>query len=77
MKQIIFNMSGGPNSSNTKIYLSNFEYNLLNRHVEYSDQKMGARHSIWCDKDFKFMKICTIILMSMMVLALKLFAPYM
>ena len=29
---------GKPNPSNTKIYLSNFEYNLLDKRVEYSDQ---------------------------------------
>ena len=49
--------SGEPNPSNTKIYLSNFEYNLLNKHVEYSDQHMGAVHPSLCNKDVKFMKI--------------------
>ena len=70
-----FEKPGGPNSTtNNKIFLSNFEYNLVNKHVEYSDQHVGARHTIWCDKDFKFMKICTIVLMIIMVLALKVLA---
>ena len=43
-----------PNPSNTKIYLSNCEYNLLNKHVEYSDQQMDAVHPILCNKDFIF-----------------------
>ena len=54
-----------------KIYLSNFEYNLLNKHVEYSDQHMAAVHPSLCNKDFKFITICTIILISLMTLALK------
>ena len=51
-----FEKPGGPNlPTNQKLFLSNFEDNLLYKHVEYSDQHVGAR--IWCDKDFKFMKI--------------------
>ena len=72
-----FEKPGGPNlHNNQKIYLSNFD--LLNKHVEYSDQHVGARHSIWFDKDFKFMKIkiCTIILTGMRVLALKVLALF-
>ena len=57
-----FEKPGGPNPpTNKKIFLGNLEYNLLNKYVEYSDQHVGAGHSMWCDKDFKFMKICTII----------------
>ena len=29
---------GEPNSLNTKIYLSKFEYNFVDKHVEYFDQ---------------------------------------
>ena len=46
---------GVPNpnpSNNKKILLSNFEYNLLNKHAEYSDQHMGAVHLSLCNKDF-------------------------
>ena len=28
---------------------------LLNQHVEYSDQQLGAVHSSLCNKDFKLM----------------------
>ena len=42
-------MSGEPNPS--KKYLINFEYNLLNKHVEYSDMHMGAEHPILGNKD--------------------------
>ena len=45
--------SGEPNPSNTKIYLSNIEYNLLNKHVAYSDMHMGAEHPILGNKDDK------------------------
>ena len=47
-----FEMPGGPNPKNTKIYLSNFEYNLLNKHVEYSDQHTGAVHPSLCNQRF-------------------------
>ena len=49
--------SGEPNPSNTKKYLSNIEYNLFDKHVEYSDQHMGAEHSIFGNKDDEFLKI--------------------
>ena len=29
---------------------------LLNKHVEYSDQQLGAVHSSLCNKDFK--RVC-------------------
>ena len=54
----------GSNPSNTKKYLSNFEYNLLNSHVEYSDQHMGAVHPSLSNIDLKFMKVCTIIIIN-------------
>ena len=59
-----FEKSGGPNQPNPpnkKIYLSNFEYNLLNKHVEYSDQRMGVVHPGLSNIDVKFMKVCTTI----------------
>ena len=34
-----------------KKYLSNIKYNLLNKHVEYSDMHMGAEHPILGNKD--------------------------
>ena len=53
---------GVPNPPVTKkIFLSNFEYDLVNKQVEYSDQHMGAGQPILSNKDVKFMKICTII----------------
>ena len=67
---------GGANPPSTKIYLSNFEYKILNKHVDYSDQHWGAVHPILCNKDVKVMKICTIILISMMTLALKVIAMF-
>ena len=39
----------------------NFQYNLWGKHAEYFDQQMGARHPMWCNKDVKLMKVCTII----------------
>ena len=72
-----FEMPGSPNPpTNKKIYLNNLEYNLLHRHVEYFDQQVGAGHSIWWNKDFKIMKISTIILMGMIILALKVLALF-
>ena len=52
----------------------NFEYNLWGKHAEYFDQQMGTRHNMWGNKDVKIMKICTIILIGMMILALKVLA---
>ena len=61
-----------PNHSNAnaKIYRSNFEYNLFNKHVEYYDQQMGARHPSLYNKEFRVMKTCTITLIYMMALVL-------
>ena len=54
---------GGPNfPTNKKIFLSSFEYNLLNKHVEHFDQQLGAGHSLLGNKDVKIMKNCTILL---------------
>ena len=58
------------NTPNTKIYPSNFEYNLSNKHVEYSDKHMGAVHPGLSNMDFQLMKICTIILIGIMKLDL-------
>ena len=60
--------------TNKKIILNNFEYILLSKHVEYSDQHMGAEHPRLCSRDVKFMKVWTIILVGMMILALKALA---
>ena len=55
---------GGPNPpTNKKIILSSFEYDLLNKHV---DQQMGAVHPVLSGMDFKFMKVCTIILFNLL-----------
>ena len=68
---------GGPNSpTSKKIFLNNVEYNLWNKHAEYIDQQMGAGHILWCNRDVKLMKVCAIILMGMMILALKVLALY-
>ena len=48
---------GEPNPANIKIYLGNFEYILLNIHVECSDQQMGAVHPVLSSMDFKLMKV--------------------
>ena len=40
----------------------NFEYNLLDKHVEYSDQHMGAAHPSLSNIDVKLMKVCNIIM---------------
>ena len=58
-------------STNKNIFLSRMEHKTLNKPVEYSNQHMGAVHPSLCYKDFNVMKICTIILISMMTLALK------
>ena len=55
-----FEIPGGPNLTNTKIYLSNFEYDLGYNHVEYFDKQMGTVQLMLGNKDVKFMKICTI-----------------
>ena len=60
---------GKPIPTNTKIYLSNLEHNLVSKHVEYSDKQMGASYPLLCNKDVKFMKIGTIILIGMMISA--------
>ena len=44
-----FEKPGGPNSpTNKKIFLNNFEYNQVDKQVEYFDQHMGAWHPMWC-----------------------------
>ena len=42
--------------------MSNFEYNLLDKHVEYSDQHISAVHHGLSNIDCEFMKVCTIII---------------
>ena len=43
--------AGYPNpSTNKKINLSNFEYKILDKHSEYSDQHLGAVHPFLCKK---------------------------
>ena len=59
-----------------KLYLRNFEYKILNKHVEYSDQHMGAVHPGLSNIDFQVMKICTITLIGMTSLALKVLAMF-
>ena len=44
----------GTNPSFKKTYLSNTEYKKWNRHLEYSDQQVGAVHSILGNKDVNF-----------------------
>ena len=70
---------GSPNSpTNKKIFLSSFKYDLLNKHVKSSDQQMGGAPSDWSSgahlylsgADFKIMKVCSIILVIVMTLAL-------
>ena len=58
------------------IFLSSFEYNLLNKHAEHLDQQMGAGHYLLGNKDVKIMKNCTIILIGCMTLALKVLAMF-
>ena len=41
------------------------------QYIEYSDQHLGAVHSILCNKDVKFVEMATIILICMMTLAIK------
>ena len=57
-----------------KIQLSNIEYKsnieILDKRIECSDQHLGAVHPLLSKKDVKFIKIGTIILISMMTLAL-------
>ena len=61
-------MPGCPNLTN------NFEYKILNKHVEYSDQHMDAVHPGLSNIDSKVMKVCTIIIiirtLAMMLLVL-------
>ena len=64
-------MSGEPYPSNIKIYLNNIEHNIVKKHGVYSDRHLGAGHPILGSKGVKFLKICTIILISMMSLTLK------
>ena len=48
-------MPGCPNLTNY------FEYKILNKHVEYSDQHMDAVHPGLSNIGSKVMKVCTII----------------
>ena len=49
---------GGPNfPTNKKIFLSSFEYNFLNKHVEHLDQQMGAGHYLLGNKDVVYTTI--------------------
>ena len=52
----LLNLPMMPNQTKQYIYLCNFEYNLLSRHVEYYDQQVGTRQSILGNKDVKIMK---------------------
>ena len=40
--------------TNKKIFLSNIEYNLLDKHVKNLDQHVGGEQLIWCDKKSNF-----------------------
>ena len=62
--------------SRLKLLLSNFEYKILTKHVECYDQQLGAVHPRLSDIDVKCIKICTIILIDMMTLALKVLAMF-
>ena len=54
---------GSPNSpTNKKIFLNSLEHDLFNKHVKCSDQQMGGALQVLSGMDFKFMKVCTIIL---------------
>ena len=49
---------------------------FVDKYAEYSDQHMGAGHSFLSNKDVKFMKICTIILVGTMTIAVKALAMF-
>ena len=55
-----------PNPPTKKINLSNIEYKILNKHIIYSDQCVGAVHPNLYKKDAKIM------LISIMTLAYKI-----
>ena len=77
IKKLKKNLAVQPNHE--KIFLSRFEHNLWNKHVEHLehlDQQMGAGHSLLGNKDVKIMKKCTIILIGCMTLALKVLAMF-
>ena len=40
--------------TNKKIFLSNIEYNLLDKRVKNLDQHVGGEQLIWCDKKSNF-----------------------
>ena len=60
-----FEMVGIPNLPTNKIS-SKFEYNLMDNNVEYYDQQLGAVHPRLSHIEIKGIKICTIILISIM-----------
>ena len=72
LKKLQKNLAVQPNHE--KIFLSSFEYNLLNKHVEHLDQQMGAGHYLLGNKDVKIIKNCTIILIGCITLALPAWA---
>ena len=54
---------GGPNPPTTKkIVLNKLENNLKSKYVEYFEQQIGTKHTMWYHIDAKIMKVCTIIL---------------
>ena len=59
-----YEVSGGAQPHQQKIYLSNIEYAILNKHIEYSDQHLGAVHSLLFNKDVKCIKVVMIILIN-------------
>ena len=65
-----FEMVGIPNLPTNKkiIFSSKFEYNLMDNNVEYYDQQLGAVHPRLSHIEIKGIKICTIILISIMIL---------
>ena len=62
-------VAGDPNYK--KINSSIYEHKNIDKHVERSDQQMGAVHPVLSSMGFNFMKVCTIILILIMTLALK------
>ena len=65
-----FEMVGITNLPTNKkiIFSSKFEFNIMDNNVEYYDQQLGAVHPRLSHIEIKGIKICTIILISIMIL---------
>ena len=68
-------LAGHPNLFNKK-NLSNIGYKIIGKHIVYSDQQLGAVHSIMYKIETKIIKVGTIMPLSMMTMTCKIIGMF-